>query len=615
MVKNNNKYEIPDIILEAYSILLQHRIIEITKPLDLSLRNDKNDCEFECIVEVPYPNLENIPHQVPLRALILKEFPWGPVNFYPKCEEVSGFPHQDAETGKLCLPEERLAPIDAQRLVCYVQWAIEWLKDAANGALLKRGDPYELPDFSRKSIGNSLLTKYALIFNESTQTYEKWKSYIGKSGSAECAICSVDRTIFASCFRGENGLAINESIFSSPVIDQNHTIYGKWLILKDVRYKRYRPPQTYGELEELCLASDLNLYDILKKVWEKGDKSLEIGLILVGFPISRIVGEDPIEIHWQPLLIENLEADYKSGNHKGKSGKPRAIWPKLTQNKGRFSRCEQLYWGMADNVAQERMYARGAYSSKVRSCHVAIFGCGALGCLVAEFLSRGGVSVINLFDTDNVKFGNLCRHTLDGMYLGKNKALSLAKRLSSANPLSEIHGYSDSIPLKSSSSRKICEAIDKSDLLIDCTASEVAFDWLDSYSKKQNKRMVSMFINFHAEMLTLCISGATTSCNKVFQDLQSCICSGQASIDPGSYFYQPSKEEQIIEGPGCWHPTFPALNAHIQMLTASAIDVFGSHIEKAGVNGLAAIIRRNSPAKNEIQTGSIVEIIWSKVYP
>lgn len=101
-----------------------------------------------------------MPKEVILRVLIPETFPMEPVEFY--LENVSAFPHQDAKTGKLCLREEALAPVNASRLVCYVKWALEWLKDAANDRLLQSSKPYDLPDFSRKLLNSRLPTSVPL---------------------------------------------------------------------------------------------------------------------------------------------------------------------------------------------------------------------------------------------------------------------------------------------------------------------------------------------------------------------------------------------------------------------------------------------------------------------
>ena len=157
---------------------------------------------------------------------------------------------------------------------------------------------------------------------------------------------------------------------------------------------------------------------------------------------------------------------------------------------------QQLPWGRVENVARDRLYARGAYPSKVQATPIAVFGCGALGGSIAELLARGGVHQMSLIDSDTIKFGNLCRHTLDGSSVGLNKARALAETLSRANPLSKIKGYSDSVPLDSRSDEAIRQAIMDAEIFIDCTTSEAAFQWLDQYAVENGKRLISLFFNF-----------------------------------------------------------------------------------------------------------------------
>lgn len=107
-----------------------------------------------------------------------------------------------------------------------------------------------------------------------------------------------------------------------------------------------------------------------------------------------------------------------------------------------------------------------------------------------------------LVASDTIKFGNLCRHTLDGSSVGLNKARALAETLSRANPLSKIKGSSDSVPLDSRSDEAIRQAIMDAEIFIDCTTSEAAFQWLDQYAVENGKRLISLFFNFHAALLT-----------------------------------------------------------------------------------------------------------------
>ena len=606
--------EFPDIVIEAYSRLLRQRIVEITLPIRANLSEGKTGWEFECSAKVPYPNTGMVPREVILRVLIPETFPMAPVEFY--LENVRAFPHQDAETGKLCLREEALAPVDASRLVCYVKWAIEWIKHAANDRLLQPGEPYELPDFSRKLLNSPLPTSVPFIFEESPNSYGKWESRLGTYGRVECFWGKGISAIFAVRYHQKDGSLIRESEFAPDVLDTGRKIEGNWLLVSDIRYERHRPPQTYEEIDTLCANNDIDFYSILKSAWYFGN-SCEIGILLTGFPIQKNVGQPPDEIHWQPILFSTYDA-VKNRPTKRKrnatSNKREQIWQKL-RSSGCFSPSEQFPWGKIENVARDRLYARGAYPSKVQATPIAVFGCGALGSSIAELLARGGVRQMSLVDSDTIKFGNLCRHTLEGSSVGVNKAQALAERLLRANPLSKINGYSEKVPLDARSDQALRQAIMDAEIFVDCTTSEAAFQWLNQYAVENGKRLISLFFNFHAELLTLCISGKFISCNTIFMDLKYAVEQKYTPLDPKVYFYHPSKDEQIIEGAGCWHPSFPALNAHVQILAAHAVDIISHSIATNQETGIAAILKRNNfITQNGDQPTVCVEKIWGKEY-
>ena len=508
-------YELPNDVREAYNLLCQQRLVEITLPIRENLTEGETGWEFECVAKVPYPNAEKLPGEITLRVVIPETFPSDPVDFYP--ENVNAFPHQDAESGKLCLPEEALAPVDASRLVCYVKWAIEWLKDAANDRLLQSGEPYELPDFSRKLLNSRLPTSVPFIFEESPNSYGNWESRIGTYGTVECFWGKGISAIFAVRYCQKDGLLIRESEFASDVFDTGRKIEGNWLLVRDIPYERHRPPQTYEEVDTLCASNGIDFYSILKSAWCFGN-SCKIGILLIGFPIPKTVGQPPDEIHWQPILFLNYDAVKgrpKKRKRNAASNKREQTWEKF-RGSGCFSDSQQLPWGQVENVARDRLYTRGAYPSKVQTTPIAVFGCGALGSSIAELLTRGGVHQMSLVDPDTIKFGNLCRHTLDGSSVAKNKAQALAETLSRANPLSSIKGYSDRVPLDSRSGKAIRQVLTDAEVFIDCTTSEAAFQWLNQYAVENGKRVLSLFFNFHAELLPLCISGKYRPRLKIF---------------------------------------------------------------------------------------------------
>ena len=435
-------------------------------------------------------------------------------------------------------------------------------------------------------------------------------------GDVECFWGKGIPAIFAVRFYQKDGSLVRESEFAPEVLNTSRKIEGNWLIVRDIRYERHRPPQTYEEMDTLCSRNGLDFYTLLKETWNLKN-SHKFGILLIGFPIPEKVGAPFTEIHWQPLLFQNLKgfrSQKQKPRLKGSARKPRQIWQRLKEN-GYFSPSQQLPWGQVENVARDRLYARGAYPSKVQATPIVVFGCGALGSSIAELLTRGGVHQMSLVDSDVIKFGNLCRHTLDGSSVGRNKAEALAETLLRANPLSKIKGYPTKIPLHSRSDKAVHQVLTDAEVFIDCTTSEAAFQWLNQYAMQHGKRLISLFFNFHAEMLTLCISGKCVPCLDIFKDLNYAVQQQYTPLDPGVYLYQPSKDEQIIEGAGCWHPSFPALNAHVQILAAHAVDIISHSIATKQETGIAAIVRRRNLITQEgDQSGVLVEKVWEKEY-
>ncbi|MDH7579048.1 MAG: hypothetical protein QHH75_14830 [Bacillota bacterium] len=180
--------------------------------------------------------------------------------------------------------------------------------------------------------------------------------------------------------------------------------------------------------------------------------------------------------------------------------------------------------------------------------------------------------------------------------------------------LSLIKAHPEGIPLTSGSSEKAQQAINGADILIDCTTSDSAFEWLNNYAVKNNKILISVFFDFYAKHLTLCISGKETPCGKIYQELFCLAKNNELPVSSEEYFYEPDKEEEIIEGAGCWHPTFPALYNHIQILAAAAVDLINEHLEQGGGRGLVAIVKRNRFEAGNTCPFPLVTIIWAKDY-
>ena len=74
----------------------------------------------------------------------------------------------------------------------------------------------------------------------------------------------------------------------------------------------------------------------------------------------------------------------------------------------------------------------------LRARRVAIVGCGAVGCEIAELLAKAGVGELTLIDSDNFLSANAGRHLLGLSYLGWNKAKGVATELQRRLPQLKI---------------------------------------------------------------------------------------------------------------------------------------------------------------------------------
>lgn len=602
---------IPASIVAAYKLLEETNEVELLSVPQSSKDRGANRVEFRCRVAVPEPNAEQLPGRIEFRVELPIIFPYAPPVFYPEGDDVRGFPHQDAETGKLCLPEEHLAPWDGRKLLHYTRWAKEWLADAAQGNLLRHDDPYELPDFSRRQL-QSRIPNVTLMFDEDASTYAVWGDLVGKSGQVELQHGCVLSSIMPIRFTLDGGGSVREVLWPAGVVDPAKGVSGRWLLLPDLRFHRHRPAQTFGELKQLCERCEIDLYQNMRKAWEKENHPIEAAIMLIGSPIPKRVGGAATEVHWQPLFFPDVRRHKKQYKRDNRSNKRRSLWDFVKQHD--FKPTAEVHWGKTRNISRGRLYSRGSHVSAVQSNSIALFGCGALGAAIAELLVRGGASNLALFDADRFELDNQCRHLLDGRHVEQNKATSLAGRLGSVNPCSEIRGFPFRVPLpqiEADDVRQAIQAISVANILVDCTTNQGAFLWLSSFAKNEGKRLVSMFFDFGANLLTICLSGRHASCRRVAERLYTSIREGRTSVPVDEYFRTPDKEEQIISGAGCWHPTFPARIDHVWMLAAAAVEVLNSELARPTESkGLAIVIRRNNALNNSGQPYPLVDVVW-----
>ena len=100
---------------------------------------------------------------------------------------------------------------------------------------------------------------------------------------------------------------------------------------------------------------------------------------------------------------------------------------------------------MADRYSRQVLFSDigEAGQEKIRSSRVALVGCGALGSVSAEMLTRAGVGKLRLMDRDFVEASNLQRQSLfteEHVSKGVPKAAAAESALHAINSEVEIEG-------------------------------------------------------------------------------------------------------------------------------------------------------------------------------
>lgn len=600
---------IPPAIEEAFHHLEASGMVTLLGPPEKCL-GDAYALDFE--ISVPQPNPARLPARVQFRAVMTSLFPAIEATIYLVDRAEWRFPHLDLRDGKLCLKIDRRSSWDPSVSISEsIQDTKAWLSDAAHGLLLKHSEPWELPDFrlNRDALSPKRGAKPHLglpVWSlEDRDSYAAWQDKVGQVGEVVLAPSITDLGVVPLQFLDQGGQEIPAPKPRSSFVKSANRIHGTWVLLPTLIFDTHRPPRTFSELAELFEVGGISLWALLAKV--AGQRPTDgIHYILVGTPVPSKVGWEPEELHWQPIVLPR--SLLRSGKKAGKE--PAGEVMLRVALGGRL-----VPWGSTDNISKIRMGARGHLDASTVPKKLCVIGCGALGSRLITALARGGVHDLGIFDPEQFEPDNQCRHVLPPTAVYQNKAKSLAFWLRGMYAHCVVQSFDAPIPIPEDSTyQNHWTALSEADAIIDCTANTRVFEWLSRLGRDRDIRIVHMFTNPHAKMLTICSSGRHATCVKVCNALFDDIHAGRAAFSWDTY--NPLVEEVPL-GAGCWHPTFPALECHLSTLVTASIPVLelvvgGSWLSR----GSGVILRRNELLKDEggISLAPLVEVVWASSY-
>lgn len=507
------------------------------------------------------------------------------IDFYPAKENSVSvtFPHQAYNTdfkkynfrsGKPCLdvpehvlnlPENYYPYKSDSRFSWYLKRMLNWLKCAATNSLFKEGDPYEVPTtfFS----GNELIYKEASIEDWSSFSYRCGYTSLKVWKNGDAAYYVLDK------FYDKNEHESRE-VSWGDISKKFETTNKKaiWVICNNFPIKEpWQYPATWEELFNICNKQNIELFNIVcSLLWRNSKYRRYDYYLLLACPIPEKHGEEYKSYFWIKCDIPTL-CFPRNGFRKSKDGFRSYL---------KFTLRGEISWSKTNNWDDSVIRTRGRVHKEFRELTYAVIGVGALGGFVCELLSRQGIQNIKIIDGDTLQVGNLARHILTLDDIGKKKAKAMADKLMLNGPSIKVVAKEEHLD------KENITFLDDCDVIIDCTADNEVIELLAQYEFKADKHIYIGAFTYGAKGFLFYTQYA--------KSIDSDLFFKRTKEFYDKYVHDIKEENLIMEGIGCYHPVFPAMDSDVNLWSS----IFIKEIVKDLENPKAGAIKAFEQAEN-----------------
>ncbi len=226
---------------------------------------------------------------------------------------------------------------------------------------------------------------------------------------------------------------------------------------------------------------------------------------------------------------------------------------------------------------------------------VALWGCGALGGVIAEHLVRAGVKKLILYDNKKVSPGILVRQNFIESDINDIKTVALEKRLKEINSKVEIITCPENI-IKVLDDNKWCDEIE---LVIDATASLLVRSKLERSIKsfKPTVPIGSVMISGAARygVATLAPQSYSGGTLDVLRRLGISVMKRSWLEKWKNAFWDETTDENTRQPePGCSDPTFIGSHADVAGLAARMINCLASELVSVNDQATGCLLSKNA---------------------
>ena len=246
-----------------------------------------------------------------------------------------------------------------------------------------------------------------------------------------------------------------------------------------------------------------------------------------------------------------------------------------------------------------------------RGKRVALWGCGAIGGLIAEHLARAGVSQLTLYDRGRVTPGLLVRQNFSALDTDETKSAALAERLQSIAPNMQVTPRHEDIVSQTLAGADWDADVD---LIIDATASLQVRSKLEALLKEHERQIpiatVMISATAHHAVAVLAPIGYRAGPLDALRRLGIAAIARDWLRDWAQAFWT----REAIHGlrqpePGCSDPTFVASHTDVAALSARALNALAQTLAEPD-DAASGVLISSSPGHREHRFRFRPDIRW-----
>jgi integrative and conjugative element protein (TIGR02256 family) len=321
--------------------------------------------------------------------------------------------------------------------------------------------------------------------------------------------------------------------------------------------------------------------------------------VVLGTPMRGIAGTTEIKYHLSAWYVDSaLVGGLRLSLRKfDPNPQIQQIGEQVEQLVLDWLRLTDVGWCLVREDRPEIVVARDrdSIAAWFKGRSVSLWGCGALGSHVAEFLARAGVRKLVLRDNGIVTPGVLARQLFTDEDIGKPKVTALSARLKGIKPGIEIEEHVGNLlsgPLASG------DWTDGEDVVIETTGASTVMTKMEAARRKELKRspLISMALGHTAESAMMLVAGADHSGGPLDVDRklrQECYRHPELGKFTEEFWPRQPRAKIFQPEPGCSDATFMGSCADVALLAATMLNALAAELRTEGIPAVAHLVARH----------------------